>query len=207
MNILCYPNNISYHIHTHHHKTLHSNHNRKTQFLLCKPFTVFCKSSSNSDADDFVKRVLEENPSQVPPKYLIGNKLYTSQQKHNLGQKSNEGLFDFLLKRLKNNSQRKSDGLFEERDDSVYLNDLLKEYKGKLYVPEQIFGTPLSEEEEFNENLKTLPKMSVEDFTKALSKDKIKLVTSKEDYGYGYRDYIVDLKEIPGDKRLQATKW
>lgn len=207
MNILCYPNNNSYHIHTHHHKTLHSNHNRKTQFLLCKPFTVFCKSSSNSDADDFVKRVLEENPSQVPPKYLIGNKLYTSQQKHNLGQKSNEGLFDFLLKSLKNNSQRKSDGLFEERDDSVYLNDLLKEYKGKLYVPEQIFGTPLSEEEEFNENLKTLPKMSVEDFTKALSKDKIKLVTSKEDYGYGYRDYIVDLKEIPGDKRLQATKW
>jgi hypothetical protein len=31
--------------------------------------------------------------------------------------------------------------------------------------------------------------------------------TSKEDYGIGYKDYIVDLKEIPGDKRLQATKW
>jgi len=50
---LCYPNNNSYHIHTHHHKTLHSNHNRKTQFLLRKPFTVFCKSSTNSDTDDF----------------------------------------------------------------------------------------------------------------------------------------------------------
>jgi len=84
---------------------------------------------------------------------------------------------------------------------------MLKEYKGKLYVTEQIFGTPLSEEEEFNANLKTLPKMSVEDFTKALSKDKIKRVTSKEDYGFRYRDYIVDLKEIPADQRLQATKW
>ncbi|XP_045822770.1 probable inactive ATP-dependent zinc metalloprotease FTSHI 1, chloroplastic [Trifolium pratense] len=210
MNILCYPNNNSYHIHTHHrHKTLHSNHNRTKQLLLRKPFTVFCKSSS----DDFVKRVLEENPSQVPTKYLIGNKLYTSREKENLGKKSNEGIFD-LLKRLSlKNSQRKSesdDEVSGERD-SVYLNDLVKDYKGKLYVPEQIFATPLSEEEEFNENLKKLPKMSIEDFTKALSKDKIKLVTSKEtlkeDYGIGYKDYIVDLKEIPGDKRLQVTKW
>lgn len=152
-----------------------------------------------------MKRVLEENPSQVPPKYLIGNKLYTSQQKENLDKKSNEGIFDLLLKRLKSSRESESDEVGEK--DSVYLNELLKKYRGKLYVPEQIFGTPLSEEEEFNENLKTLPKMSVEDFTKALSKDKIKLVTSKEDYGTEYRDYIVELKEIPGDKRLQVTKW
>jgi hypothetical protein len=161
-----------------------------------------------------VKRVLEENPSQVPPKYLIGNKLYNLREKENLGKKSNEGIFD-LLKRLSlKNSQRKkseSDDEVSGERDSVYLNDLVKDYKGKLYVPEQIFATPLSEEEEFNENLEKLPKMSIDDFTKALSKDKIKLVTSKEtskeDYGIGHKDYIVDLKEIPGDKRLQATKW
>ncbi|KAK2385252.1 FtsH extracellular protease family [Trifolium repens] len=213
MNILCYPNNNSYHIHTHRHKTLHSNHNRTKQLLLRKKFSVFCKSSSSSTSDDFVKRVLEENPSQVPPKYLIGNNLYTLREKENLGKKSNEGIFD-LLKRLSlKNSKTKSESNDEvsgERD-SVYLNDLVKDYKGKLYVPEQIFATPLSEEEEFNENLEKLPKMSIDDFTKALSKDKIKLVTSKEtskeDYGIGYKDYIVDLKEIPGDKRLQATKW
>lgn len=152
-----------------------------------------------------MKRILEENPSQVPPKYLIGNKLYTSQQKENLGKKSNEGIFDALLKRLKS-SKRKSESDEVREKDSVYLNELLKEYRGKLYVPEQIFGKPLSEWEEFNENLKTLPRMSVEDFTKALSKDKIKLVTSTEDYGIEYRDYIVELKEIPGDKRLQANK-
>ncbi|KAL5052834.1 hypothetical protein RYX36_033516 [Vicia faba] len=202
MNTLCYPNNNSYHIHT--HRTLHSNRTTTRQLLPRRPFTFLCKSSPAPIPDDFVKRVLEENPSQVPPKYLIGNKLYTSQQKENLGKKSNEGIFDALLKRLKS-SQSETDEVGEK--DSVYLNELLKEYKGKLYVPEQIFGTPLSEEEEFNENLKTLPKMSVEDFTKALSKDKIKVVTSKEDYGIGYKDYIVELKEIPGDKRLQVTKW
>lgn len=152
---------------------------------------------------------MEENPSQVPPKYLIGEKLYTSQQKENLAKKSNDGIFYVLKKKLslKNSQRKKESEVLGEREDSVVLNDLLKEYKGKLYVPEQIFGTPLSEEEEFNENLKTLPKMSVEDFAKALSKDKIKSVTSKEDYGIGYRSYIVELKEIPGDKRLQATKW
>ncbi|CAL5214969.1 unnamed protein product [Lathyrus oleraceus] len=205
MNTLCYPNNNSYHIHTHRHTTLHSNRTRTRQLLLRRPFTFLCKSSSSSTSDDFVKRILEENPSQVPPKYLIGNKLYTSQQKENLGKKSNEGIFDALLKRLKS-SQRKSESDEVREKDSVYLNELLKEYRGKLYVPEQIFGKPLSEWEEFNENLKTLPRMSVEDFKKALSKDKIKLVTSTEDYGIEYRDYIVELKEIPGDKRLQANK-
>ncbi|CAK8579351.1 unnamed protein product [Lathyrus sativus] len=206
MNTLCYPNNNSYHIHTHRHTTLHSNRTRTRQLLLRRPFTFLCKSSSSSTSDDFVKRVLEENPSQVPPKYLIGNKLYTSQQKENLDKKSNEGIFDALLKSLKS-SQRKSESDETGEKDSVYLNELLKKYKGKLYVPEQILVKPLSEEEEFYENLKTLPRMSVEDFTKALSKDKIKLVTSTEDYGFDYRDYIVELKEIPGDKRLQANKW
>lgn len=164
-----------------------------------------CKSSSS---DDFVKRVLEDNPSQVPPKYLVGNKLYHSQEKENLGKSSSEGILDILSKRLRlKKPQRKNESEVSGERDSVYLKDLLKEYKGKLYVPEQIFGTPLSEEEEFDENLKSLPRMSVEDFSKALSKDKIKLITSKGDYGSGYRNFIVELKEIPGDKRLHSTKW
>lgn len=179
---------------------------------------MLCKSSSSGgepSSDDFVRRVLEENPSQVQPKYLIGDKFYTLKEKENLGKKSNVGIFDVLSKRLslKKKLQRESESVSEvsgERD-SVYLNDLLKEYKGKLYVPEHVFGTRLSEEEEFDENLKSLPKMSVEEFRKAMSKDKIKLITSKGDgglsYGSGYRDFIVELKEIPGDKRLHTTKW
>lgn len=40
-NALCYPKNNSYLIHTHHHKTLYSNHNRKTQFLLWKSLRMW----------------------------------------------------------------------------------------------------------------------------------------------------------------------
>ena len=69
-----------------------------------------------------------------------------------------------------------------------------------------LFGTELSEEEEFNRNVNELPKMSIEEFRKALSKDKIKLITSKGGGGL-YRDFVVELKEIPGDKSLHTTKW
>lgn len=96
-------------------------------------------------------------------------------------------------------------------DEAVYLKDILREYRGKLYVPEQIFGTKLSEEEEFDKNLEALPRMSFEEFQKAMKSDKVKLLTSQEDNGVsyvnGYRDLIVELKEIPGDKRLHRTKW
>lgn len=172
---------------------------------------MLCKSSSATNepgSDDFVSRVLKENPSQVQPKYLIGDKLYTLKEKENLRKLSNAGILD-VLKRLKSTKpQSKSENVSEasgERD-SVYLKDLLKEYRGKLYVPEQLFGTELSEEEEFNRNVNELPKMSIGEFRKALSKDKIKLITSKGGGGL-YRDFVVELKKIPGDKSLHTTKW
>ncbi|XP_058095911.1 probable inactive ATP-dependent zinc metalloprotease FTSHI 1, chloroplastic [Magnolia sinica] len=75
----------------------------------------------------------------------------------------------------------------------------------------RVFRVRLSEEEEFDHNLQELPKMSFEDFQKAWKSDKIKLLTSKSvagvDSDYGYRNFVVDLKEIPGDKQLQRTKW
>ncbi|XP_057416256.1 probable inactive ATP-dependent zinc metalloprotease FTSHI 1, chloroplastic [Lotus japonicus] len=220
MNILSSPqfHHITKSFHTHRREQPHSNRNRNSPaqvLLLRRPFTVFCKSSSSSSdptSDDYVSRVLEENPSQVQPKFLIGEKFYNLKEKQNLGQKSNVGIFDALTKRLslKKNQSKSEDEVSAERD-SVYLKDLLKEYKGKLYVPEQIFGRELSEEEEFDRDLKSLPKMSIEEFRKAMSKDKIKLITSKGDGGLfngsGYRDFIVELKDIPGDKSLHTTKW
>lgn len=206
------------------------NYSRKrlsqSRFLLSSSFTVFCKSNSESSSkaskasetseDDFVTRVLKENPSQVEPKYLIGNKFYTLKEKENLGKNSDGGLIKFLVKRLnlKSNAKRESGDSRNESsvgDKAVYLKDILREYRGKLYVPEQIFGSALSEDEEFDRNLEVLPRMSFEDFLKAMRTDKVKLLTSKEDssmsYANGYRDFIVELKEIPGDKSLHRTKW
>uniref|UniRef100_A0A5B7A7Y5 AAA+ ATPase domain-containing protein n=2 Tax=Davidia involucrata TaxID=16924 RepID=A0A5B7A7Y5_DAVIN len=190
-----------------------------------RPFAILQKSNSksssqsdnsdNSTKDDFITRVLKENPSQIEPKYMIGGKLYTVKEKGNLKRSSDTGVFEILKKlNLKGRAKKKSnEGLDENvvKPEAVYLKDILREYRGKLYVPEQVFGANLSEEEEFDRNLEALPKMSLEDFQKAMKNDKIKLLTLKEDtgvsYGYGFRDFIVDLKEIPGDKSLQRTKW
>eukprot|EP00268_Persea_americana_P045697 TRINITY_DN4673_c2_g1_i3.p1 TRINITY_DN4673_c2_g1~~TRINITY_DN4673_c2_g1_i3.p1 ORF type:complete len:957 (-),score=199.60 TRINITY_DN4673_c2_g1_i3:587-3457(-) len=170
-------------------------------------------SSSKSAGDDFISRVLRENPSQVEPRYLVGDRFYTLREKQKMGKVPNIGIFQLLKKLVEKSGVRKEDEVGGQKGESsrpVYLKDILKEFKGKLYAPEDVFKVGLSEEEEFNRNLEELPKMSFEDFQKALKNDKIKLLTSKSDSGYssfGYRDFIVDLKEIPGDKRLHRTKW
>ncbi|XVE58083.1 hypothetical protein DITRI_Ditri04bG0142000 [Diplodiscus trichospermus] len=196
----------------------------RTSFLH-RSFTVLCElqssrpgDTSKPKGDDFVTRVLKENPSQVEPRFLVGNKIYTLKEKEDLSKGNNRGLIENLKNKLnskekskneRNESERKTE--ISSENDDVYLNDILREYKGKLYVPEQIFGAELSEEEEFERNLEELPKMSLDDFMKAMKSDKVKLLTSKEvsgvSYVGGYRDFVVDLKDIPGDKGLQRTKW
>ncbi|ESW32175.1 hypothetical protein PHAVU_002G299700 [Phaseolus vulgaris] len=178
-----------------------------TLLLRRRPPTVLCNSSSASGepgSDDFVSRVLKENPSQMQPKYLIGDKLYTLKEKESLGKVSRLGIFDVLKRLNPTKPQSKSESDVSGEGNSVYLKDLLKEYRGKLYVPEQIFGSELSEEEEFNRAVNELPRMSVEEFSKSLSKDKVRLITSK---GGANTDFVVELKEIPGDKSLHTTKW
>lgn len=161
-------------------------------------------------------RVLKENPSQVEPRYLIGEKFYTLKEKESLSKSSNVGFIELLAKRLnfkkaelrKESSEARNDSGVKN-EEAVFLNDILREYKGKLYVPEQIFGTELPEEVEFERSLEELPKMSIEDFQKAMKNDKVDLLTSKEVKGasYGISNFIVDLKEIPGEKSLHRTKW
>ncbi|KAG8659036.1 probable inactive ATP-dependent zinc metalloprotease FTSHI 1, chloroplastic [Manihot esculenta] len=184
-----------------------------------RSFTILCELNSGSASqpsenkrDDFVTRILKQNPSQIEPRYLIGDKFYTLKDKENLSKNQNMGLIEFLAKRLNFKTQPKKErNIRENEDDAVYLKDILREYKGKLYVPEQVFEPELSEEEEFDRNLEELPKMSFEDFMKAMKSDKVKLLTSKEVtgsiYGTRYRDFIVDLNEIPGEKSLHRTKW
>ncbi|KAE8694649.1 FtsH extracellular protease family isoform 2 [Hibiscus syriacus] len=197
----------------------------RTSFLH-RSFTVLCEmqssrpggDTSKSKGDDFVTRVLKENPSQVEPRYLVGNKIYTSREKEGLRKGKHLGLIEIMKKILKTKATLKSESNEGERqseasseNDNVYLNDILREYKGKLYVPERIFGAELSEEDEFEKNLDELPKMSLGDFRKAMKSNKVKLLTSKEVSGVSYigryRDFVVDLEDIPGDKSLQRTKW
>ncbi|KAG6688317.1 hypothetical protein I3842_11G118700 [Carya illinoinensis] len=206
-----------------------SNFTRKNpihaRFLLGS-FTVFCKKNSESSSqvgeasattkDDFVTRVLKDNPSQVEPKYRIGKKLYTLKEKEDLSRISKLNFIELLSKRLnlKLKSKKESEEGRNETgvgDKAVYLKDILREHRGKLYVPEQIFGTAMSDEEMFDRDLELLPRMSFENFQKAMMSDKVKSLTSKEDtgmpYGNRYRNFIVELKEIAGDKSLHRTKW
>uniref|UniRef100_A0A1J3D189 ATP-dependent zinc metalloprotease FtsH n=1 Tax=Noccaea caerulescens TaxID=107243 RepID=A0A1J3D189_NOCCA len=188
--------------------------------ILRRSFTVLCElksgpsrsgEASNPAADDFVTRVLKENPSQVEPRYRVGDKLYNQKEREDLSKGANAtGAFEFIKRKFDSKTEMEKESS-EIGNESVYLSDLLREYKGKLYVPEQVFGPALSEEESFEKNVKELPKMSLEDFRKAIKNDKVKLLTSKEasgvPYTSDYRDFIVDLKEIPGLKSLQRTKW
>lgn len=189
--------------------------------FLRRSFTVLCELQSGSisqagnagkrTGDDFVTRVLKENPSQVEPRYRIGEKFYTLKEKQNLSKDHNVGILEILKRKLNSKVRKNHEIESGKRSEAVYLKDILRDYKGKLYVPEQIFGAELPEEEEFDRNLEELPKMSFDDFRKAMKSGKVKLLISKEasvlSYRNGYKDFIVDLKEIPGDKGLHRTKW
>lgn len=194
----------------------HSHCSRRFRTDARKSSSILCES--NSGSDDFVSRALKDNPSQVEPRYRIGDKFYTLKEKESLSKKADSGIIQVIRRNLNRKTVPKrgteNDGAQSERarsEESVYLKDLLREYKGKLYVPEQVFGEELSEEDEFDRNIEELPKMSFDDFRKAVKSDKVKLLTSKEttslSYGNGSRDFVVDLKEIPGDKSLHRTKW
>ncbi|KAC9800209.1 hypothetical protein E3N88_45240 [Mikania micrantha] len=182
-----------------------------TQAIFRKSDSGQSSDSATSVQDDFVTRVLKENPSQVEPKYKIGDKFYTLKEKENLGKKGYDGNGALeIIKRLNLkglNDNRSLDGVDYPQD--VHLNHILRKFKGKLYVPEQIFVKELSEEAEFNREFELLPRMSFDDLQKTVRTNMIKFMTFKDDdkVAYGHKDLIVELKEIPGDKNLQRTKW
>ncbi|PSR91429.1 Inactive ATP-dependent zinc metalloprotease FTSHI 1 like [Actinidia chinensis var. chinensis] len=197
---------------------------RKKPPLVHRPCAFFGKSdtkssssSSSSQSDnvgttieeDFVTRVLKENPSQVEPRYLIGDRLYTLKEKEELRRNSLESRFFEILEKLKSVGGKKKKKSEESgvRSEAVYLKDILKEHRGKLYVPEKVLAENLSEEEEFDREFESLPKLRFEDFGKYLEHDKVKFLTLKEKTASNLRDFIVELKEVPGEKSLQRTKW
>lgn len=183
---------------------------------------------------DFVSQVIKDNPSQVEPKYLIGNRMYTLREKELLKapfwkkaaaalglQKKIEAVSDkeeispVLLtgnteQEEKVDSSDKKIQLPREQVKSVYLSDLLREYKGELYVPEEAFKDHSSDLDLFNMSVNSLPIMSFEDFLRAVKTHQVDLLTSRgvlASSKYCYRDFVVSLKRIPGDQSLHKTKW
>lgn len=99
----------------------------------------------------------------------------------------------------------------EKAGKPVYISELLREYKGNLYVPEEAFMKPVSELEEFNWNLENLPEMSVDQFLKAVKANQVKLLTSRGistlGGSFAHWDFVVELNPIPGESSLQRRKW
>ncbi|XP_028549310.1 probable inactive ATP-dependent zinc metalloprotease FTSHI 1, chloroplastic [Dendrobium catenatum] len=178
---------------------------------------VTAATATGGGEDEFISKVLKENPTQVEPRFLFGERFLTLRDKQ--GSRKPSGLRVLqLVKRLLGDSYGASGKIGHEgtgeyvtqADSPVHLKDILREFKGKLYVPEEVFRENLSEEEEFERDMRELPLMSFEDFQKHLTAGKIKQLTSKSMVGapgVGYTDFIVVLIEIPGDKNLQKTRW
>lgn len=178
---------------------------------------------------DFASKVLRNNPSQVEPRYLIGDRLYSLREKqllkapfwkkiatalqYNTGllrnKKSHRQSIE-IRDQDENLSTSAGKGQLEEPIKSVYLHDLLREYKGELYVPEEAFKDHASELDDFNKTIDTLPTMTLEDFLKAVKSNQVELLTSRgilASSKYSYQDFIVNLRPIPGDQRLHTTQW
>ncbi|RAL50987.1 hypothetical protein DM860_005343 [Cuscuta australis] len=215
---------IDFSLHKRHQNLKFSRNFPKRSPSYCRLRAILGKPESNSKGSeqfnskegsggDFITRILRQNPCQVEPRYKIGDELLTRKEKEELRKKGfDAGAFE-ILKKLNLKAfwgQRQEEGR-TGKPGEVYLKDILRGYKGKLYVPEQVFQSRLSEEEEFDKNVQELPRLELEDFQKCLKADKVKLVTFKEgddsNERFGLRDLVVELKEIPGDKNLHRTKW
>ncbi|GKD96301.1 hypothetical protein Tco_1380198 [Tanacetum coccineum] len=206
--MLSTPNNFISHTFLSSQSTVKLHTSHPIKFSPKKPNFLLCASLRNpenenpSQKDDFVKRVLVQNPSQIEPRFKIGEKFYTLKEKESLGQNGyfQGNVVKEFLKRL--DFFKGGEKGVKDYAKDVFLNDVLRKFRGKLYVPEQLFVDELSEEDEFVREFGELPRMGVEDLEKYVKSGMVKFVTFKDDV-----DFIVELKEIPGDKNLQRTKW
>ena len=182
------------------------------------PFQTFL------EAKDFTSAVLEKIPSQIEAKYVIDGKLYTLREKEMLKTSFWKKVMESLNLRVRS-IIKKDEGTTKEDlsranidqeeqsvqpHKSVYLSDLLREYKGELYVPEEAFKEPASDLDSFQRNMQTLPIMKFNDFLKAAKAGQVTLLTSRAVMGprkYAYLDFIVNLKNVAGEEPLHRTKW
>ena len=70
-------------------------------------------------------------------------------------------------------------GVQDSNAKGVYLKDLLREYKGELFVPEEAFRDQITETRAFEEALRAVPEMSPQEFVRMAGSGQIKTVTTR----------------------------
>lgn len=183
-----------------------------------------CSASTQEyPEEDYVSKVLRERPSQLEPKYLVGDKYYTLrelQRKQTPNWRRAAEAFRSIIvsPEPKTTSLTGADDELSSRESdaaavakSVYLSDLLREFRGDLYVPEEAFEGHTWELKEFNYCLESLPEMALEDFLRAKNSEQVEMLVSRgiasPNGSTSYYDFIVKLKSMPGEQGLHCTQW
>ena len=197
---------------------------------------VGCIRAAMAGEEDYVTKLLSERPSQVEPKYLVDSELYTLKELRKLEAPIWKGAVDSMwsnVEQLVKSTQRRftkekeeveedyngveevssssSTQSSEESGGSVYLPDLLRTFKGNLYVPEELFEGQGEELKKFNQELKSLPEMGLEEFVRCARAQEVQILVSRgvtmPDGKHAYYDFLVELKKIPGQEELQTRQW
>lgn len=188
-------------------------------------------------SNDFISKVLSSSACEVEPRVLVdGHVLPISEmqkKKASLADKMAKSMSQVLTRGSKKevlggaDSSSSSSGsgtvygegeekteAVEERENpkSVYLEDLLREYKGDLYVPEEVFSKVDKEEVgDFEQHFYESPQISVEDFRKFSDLNQVEALVSRGmttlDGKVTYANFVVELKDTPGQKELHQKRW
>ncbi|KAL9230945.1 hypothetical protein vseg_006228 [Gypsophila vaccaria] len=170
----------------------------RTRWVSCS-----CKSSGSEAEDDFITRTLKQNPSQVEPRFKFRDTVYSLTQRQNVH--SSPSPFHHLLNTLHPPTAADDDVLdptpTPTPNSPVYLNDILREFRGKLYVPHHMFAPTLSQEDSFVRHFNALPQLSYHDFLNFLRTHKVHSLTLMESPNAASR-FIVHLKPTPNHLHL-----
>ncbi|XP_024522811.1 probable inactive ATP-dependent zinc metalloprotease FTSHI 1, chloroplastic [Selaginella moellendorffii] len=164
--------------------------------------------SAAQASDDFMTQILRENPSRVERKCLSGDRMLSLKE----WRLQRVPLWSKLLAKIEPLVEKAREVRPQEKKTpettsqaakgrSVFLPDLLRAYKGNLYVPEEIFMGHVAEAEEFAREFAELPVMIFQDFVNVMQSDQVAQIKSKG------TQFIVELKELSGERSAQAQKW
>lgn len=194
-------------------------------------------SAGAAEEEDYITKLLTETPSQVESKYLVGDRLYTLKELRKVEAPIWKGATDALwanvvqplLERRRAAEEEEAaavvpppaedvaaelagnkEGVESSKPDGVYLNDLLRGFKGNLYVPEEVFESRADELDEYNRQLELLPEMGFEEFLRAARAGEVDMLVSRgvttPEGKHSYYDFLVELKSVPGEAELQSRK-